>query len=88
MPGNHGVELDLKKLKEQPLAFQRLSVRLSIEQLKGNTNQLSLIHLKEVEDLIMNRPVKSIVDLPGKISVQKDKKNIRIFLKKKRDNFC
>ena len=63
-------------------AIQRLVLRLSIARLKGNTRRLTAQHIKEIEDLILNRPVNSIVDLPGGVSVSKKKTYLCFYLRK------
>ena len=57
-------------------AIQRLILRLNISRLQGSTRRLTFAHIKEIEDLILNRPVNSIVDLPKGISVAKKVKSI------------
>ncbi len=57
-------------------ALQRLILRLNISRLQGSTRRLSFTHIKEIEDLIFNRPLNSIVDLPKGISVAKKAKSV------------
>jgi len=77
-----GVELNLDRLLRLHPAIQRLVLRLSIANIKGSTRRLSFRHAREIEDLILYRPVSSIVDLPGRISVLKDKKSLCIYQRK------
>jgi hypothetical protein len=67
-----------KFLKLHP-AMQRLILRLNISRLQGSTRRITFTHIKEIEDLIINRPVNSIVDLPKGISVIKKSKNILFY---------
>ncbi|MBF0521796.1 MAG: tRNA lysidine(34) synthetase TilS [Candidatus Omnitrophica bacterium] len=67
----NSLQLDIKKLKKCPEAIERMVIRKAIAHLKGNTNRMALTHLDEISDLLDNRPVKSIVHLPGGIKVQK-----------------
>ena len=67
-----------KFLKLHP-AMQRLILRLNISRLQGSTRRITFTHIKEIEDLIINRPVNSIVDLPKGISVIKKPKNILFY---------
>ena len=60
-------------LKLHP-AIQRLVLRGAIVKIQGDTRRLTFQHIKELEDLILNRPVNSVVDLPKGISVVKKKK--------------
>jgi len=57
-------------------AMQRLALRLHISRLQGSTRRISFTHIREIEDLILNRPVNSIVDLPKGIAVAKKAKSI------------
>lgn len=70
-----------KFIKLHP-AMRRLVLRLSIERKKGNLRQIDFRHIKEIEDLIINRPVNSVVDLPGEVSVKKKKATIVFFSRK------
>ena len=56
--------IDLKKLAKLHPAIQRLVLRTVLSRLSGNTRRLNLQHIKELEDLIQNRPSNSVVDLP------------------------
>lgn len=67
-----------KFLKLHP-AVQRLLLRRNISRLQGSTRRIGFQHIKEIEDLILNRPTHSIVDLPAGISVIKEKKTIRFY---------
>jgi tRNA(Ile)-lysidine synthase len=66
-----GQQISLKKFKELHPSMQKLVLRLNFQRLKGSTRTISYRHIQELEDLIANRPVNSIVDLPGNISVIK-----------------
>jgi len=74
-------KLNLKKLTNLHPAIRRLVLRMDIARVKGNTRRLTFAHIKELEDLIFNRPVNSIVDLPKGVSVVK-KKNQLFFCRK------
>ena len=76
-----GHKINLKKLSQLHPAIQRLLLRLNIARLKGDTRRINFQHIREIEDLILNRPVNSIVDLPRGISVVKKKKTL-LFLHK------
>ena len=60
-------------------AILRLKIRQSIACLQGDTRRISFQHIKELEDLLNNRPVGSIVDLPKGISVQKTRSILRFY---------
>ena len=74
-----GMRLDLNKLSKLHAAILRLVLRFSVSQIKGTTRRLSFKHIKEIEDLILCRPINSIVDLPQGVSVRKDKKYLFIY---------
>ncbi len=78
---NLGRKIDLGKFLKLHPAMQRMILRLNIVRLKGDTRRITFGHIKEIEDLIANRPGNSIVDLPGKISVIK-KKNFLSFYRR------
>ncbi|MFH0827545.1 MAG: tRNA(Ile)-lysidine synthetase, partial [Candidatus Omnitrophota bacterium] len=58
------------------IAVQRMVLRLKISRLKGNTRGITFKHIQEIEDLILNRPINSLVDLPGNIGVKKTGQNL------------
>ncbi len=69
--------LDLKGLKDLPLAIFNNVVRIAIEELKGNTRKLQAKHLNELQDLVFRRPKGSIVDLPD-LRAKKEEKSLFI----------
>ncbi len=76
---NCGSKLDIKKVKKIHPAILRLKIRQSIACIQGDTRRISFKHIKEVEDLLNNRPEESIVDLPKGISVQKARNFLRFY---------
>ena len=77
-----GVSFKLQALKGLHISQQRMLFRFAFEKIKGNTNLISWKHMQEVEDLILSRPVNSVVDLPGKIKAKKMQKEIFFTLSK------
>jgi len=69
-------KLSLKKLIKLHPAILGMILRFAYKETKGDLKRLTYQHLKELNDLIFNRPVNSIVHLPAKISVKKLKKSI------------
>jgi len=69
----------LEKLKKLHPSIQRLALRLSIDKIKGNMRKIDFRHIRELEDLILNRPAGSVVDLPQGISVKKNKSYLSIY---------
>lgn len=74
-----GAQINLKKFLRLHPAIQRLILRLNIARIKGDLRRITFKHLKEIEDLILNRPVNSIVDLPRGVSVVKKKKSVSFY---------
>jgi tRNA(Ile)-lysidine synthase len=66
------VELDYNRLLDLHLSQLRMVLRTSLEKLQGDTRRLTLAHIDEVEDLLRNRPLKSVVHLPNKITERKE----------------
>jgi len=71
-----GIKINLDKFLKLHPSIQRLVLRLSIARVKGDTRRITFRHIKEIEDLILNRPINSIVDLPKNVSVLKTKKSL------------
>jgi len=71
-----GKTLSTKALQMLHPALQRMIIRIRISQLQGDTRRITATHTSEIENLINNHPVKSIVDLPEGISVTKKKNSI------------
>ncbi|MFH1413432.1 MAG: tRNA lysidine(34) synthetase TilS [Candidatus Omnitrophota bacterium] len=63
-------------------AMQRLVLRLNIARIKGDTRRVTFKHIQELEDLISNRPLNSIVDLPKGVSVVKKKNSLSFYRRK------
>jgi tRNA(Ile)-lysidine synthase len=74
-------DFELKKLSQLHPALKRLLLRQAVSLVKGNTRRITFRHIKEIEDLLQNRPANSIVDLPG-TKVAKTEKRL-IFSPKK-----
>ena len=72
------IAFDLKKLQRLPNALKRMALRYGIEIIKGNTLALTLIHLKELDELIEKRPVDAVVDLPHNTRAVKTKTSLII----------
>lgn len=63
--------INLAKLARLHQAIQRIALRNAISYVQGSTRRITFKHMEEIEDLILNRPANSIVDLPKGISVIK-----------------
>lgn len=75
------ININLKKFLRLHPAIQRLVIRLAISKIKGDTRRLSFQHMKEIEDLIFNRPINSVVDLPASTSIIKKKNCLSLYKK-------
>jgi tRNA(Ile)-lysidine synthase len=71
-----GDKINLKKFSRLHPSVQRMVLRQHISRLKGSTRRIDFRHIREIEDLIFNRPINSIVDLPGSIRVKKTKQSL------------
>jgi tRNA(Ile)-lysidine synthase len=72
-------KLNLRKTQKLHPAILRLKIRQNIADIQGDTRRISFQHIREIEDLLKNRPEKSIVDLPQGISVQKTRNFLRFY---------
>jgi tRNA(Ile)-lysidine synthase len=74
-------KINTKKFLNLHLSMQRALLRLHIIRLKNDTRGIEFRHIKEIEDMLLNRPVGSIVDLPGKICAVKGLKSFYFYRK-------
>ncbi|MDD2689029.1 MAG: tRNA lysidine(34) synthetase TilS [Candidatus Omnitrophica bacterium] len=79
---NFDRKVNLKRFLKLHPAIQRLAIRQNIARLKGDTRRLNFKHIREIEDLILNRPANSVVDLPKGVSVVKKKGHLLFFRSK------
>lgn len=76
-----GKRISLDKFLRLHPAMQRMVLRIAIARLKGDMRAIDYRHLKEIEDLVSQRPPDSIVDLPRNISVIKKKRYLSFYRK-------
>lgn len=76
-----GPRLNLAKFQKLHPSLQNLVLRLSIVRVNGSLRGVGFRHIKEINDLIDNRPFNSIVDLPKGTSVVK-KKTVLLFYRR------
>lgn len=74
----------LNKFMRLHPSIQRLVLRLNIAEIKGDTRRITFQHIRELEDLLLNRPVDSVVDLPGNVSVVKRKSYLLFYLRNRK----
>lgn len=77
--GHIKTRFDLNRFLRLHPAIRRLLLRMGIAVLKGDTRRITFQHIREIEDLILKRPINSVVDLPEGISVIKKKGNISFY---------
>ena len=73
------LRLNIKKANSLHPAILRIKIRQGIAHIQGDTRRIGFQHIKELEDLLNNRPSGSIVDLPKGISVQKTRNMLRFY---------
>ena len=73
------LHLNIEKIIKLHPAILRLKIRQSISYLQGDTRRIGFVHIKEIEELLNQRPTGSIVDLPKGISVQKTRHCLRFY---------
>ena len=76
------LKLPMEKFLRLHPALQNILLRLGFEELKGDTRRLTYQHIRELRDLIYNRPSGSIVDLPSSISASKKQGLLNIYIRR------
>ena len=80
--GRMGQKMRLDRLLKLHPALRRLLMRLHIARVSGNTRRITFQHIVEIEDLLFNRPLNSVVDLPKGVSVVKKKAYLWFYKRK------
>ena len=75
----NGTRINLRRLIRLHPAIRRIVLRLMIARKRGNMRRITFQHTKDIEDLIFNRPVNSIIDLPQGLSAIKKKGHIAFY---------
>ena len=76
----HSVAISLPALRRQPKALQRQLVRRAIQRVRGELGQLEFRHWLEVERLCGERPVGTLLDLPGGVRLIRERHRLVCFL--------
>jgi tRNA(Ile)-lysidine synthase len=76
--------IPLTLLRLQHPSLRRLMIRFAIAKVKDDTRAITFGHIREIEDLIANRPAGSIVDLAKQVTVAKKKNCLFFYLRTKR----
>lgn len=58
-------------LLKQPQAARRAVIRMALSRLQGGVTGFEFRHWREIEQLMLDRPVGSVVDLPGRIRLER-----------------
>ncbi|MFA5320940.1 MAG: tRNA lysidine(34) synthetase TilS [Candidatus Omnitrophota bacterium] len=66
-----GSRLKVSSLLRMHPSLRRMVIRLRINSLQGSTRRITFKHMEEIEDMLVNRPCGSIVDLPKGYLVEK-----------------
>jgi len=74
------ITFSLSHFMRNHASAQRFLARNAIEELKGDLDNIDFKHWQEIEDLVSNRRVGSIVDLPGKVSVLKTRSALKFYI--------
>lgn len=77
--GGSGLSFELSKLLKLHLALFRLKIRQAVASIKGDTRRVTFQHIREIEDLLLNRPAGSIVDLPCGIVARKTRNTLKLY---------
>jgi len=68
---NGHLDIRLDGLLKQPPAIQRQLIRLAIQRLHGDLTGFEFRHWRELERLMTERPVGTLLDLPGQVQAQR-----------------
>ena len=74
--GNRQLSISVSVLTKMHPSLQRMVMRLAIARLRGDMKRLTLQHIREIEDMLKNRPLGSIVHLPSGLEVRMRKNNL------------
>lgn len=76
------ISFKVQDLKPLHPGLLRMMIRMAIEELKGNTNRLTFLHIKDIEDLISSQVNNKTLHLPSGIYLQKNGKFLSLSFKK------
>jgi len=76
--GGDRLSFGLTELAKLHPALFRLKIRQSVALIKGDTRRVTFQHIREIEDLLLNRPAGSIVDLPCGIAARKTRNALKL----------
>jgi len=73
------LQIGLKLFLKQHKSLRRLFIRQCIEFLKGDRNRVTLTHMKEIEDMLENRPIGTVVHLPENVCLKKGQEVLYLY---------
>ena len=73
-----GLSVRLDPFLKQPKALQQQLVRLTIQRLQGDLARFEFRHWREIERLMTERPIGTILDLPGEIQMERGRDRVRV----------
>jgi tRNA(Ile)-lysidine synthase len=76
--GRDSVMLDISSISSLPMALQRRVLRIAVESLKGNLDDISFNHIERLRESMTKR-VGSTVNLPGAMSGERKYQHLVIF---------
>jgi len=71
-----GLSISVAVFLRQPKALQRQLIRRAIQRVKGEAGQLEYRHWLEAERLFRERPVGTLLDLPGGVQLRRDPERV------------
>lgn len=75
-PHQSSVSMTIRHFVRQPKALQRQLVRYAIQRVRGDLGQFEFRHWLEAERLFHERPVGTVVDLPGGVQLRREKEHV------------
>lgn len=70
------VDVSIAAFLHQPPALQRQLLRQAIQQIKGDLRAFEFRHWVEIQRLFTERPVGTVLDLPGGVQLRRDKDRV------------
>jgi len=70
------VEVSMAAFLHQPPALQRQLLRQAIQQIKGDVRALEFRHWMEIQRLFTERPVGTLLDLPGGVQLRRERDRV------------
>lgn len=75
---NGGLIIRVEGFLKQPTSLQRQLVRQAIQHLQGDVARFEFRHWREIERLFTERPVGTVLDLPGKLRLERERDRVSV----------